>query len=111
MGEDKEPLILPNFVHDCNAGLLGLLVQFEHCGRDVTGCDDMLLVSNSRLDDSGVEGVGDQTDDQVVLCNLSIESFVVCDVERDWIGVLDSCSELLGTFEGSACYELVSSRS
>jgi hypothetical protein len=43
-----------------------------------------------------------------MLCNLSIKCFVVCNIERNGVGILDATGELLSTFEGSACYNVVS---
>lgn len=62
----------------------------------------MLLVSDGRLDDGGVVGVGDQADDQVVLGNGSIEGLFVVDVEGDGRGKVDTLGELLCLFESSA---------
>jgi hypothetical protein len=47
-------------------------------------------VSNGRLDDGSMEGVGYQADDEIVFCDFSIESFVICNIKRDRMSVLDS---------------------
>lgn len=62
----------------------------------------MLLLTDGGLDDGGVEGVGDQADDEVVLGNLSVESLVIVDVEGDGGGALDASGEGLGGLEGAA---------
>lgn len=62
----------------------------------------MLLVSDGRLNDGGVVGVGDQADDQVVLGDGSIESLFIVDVEGDGRGKVDALGELLCLFESSA---------
>jgi hypothetical protein len=49
-----------------------------------------------------VEGIGYKGDDEVILGNFSVESFVVCDIEVDRFGVLYSFGEFLCAFEGSA---------
>jgi hypothetical protein len=54
-----------------------------------------------------MEGIRDQADDQIVLCNFGIESVVICDVERDGMGVLDTFRELLSALEGSASYRII----
>ena len=51
----------------------------------------MLLLADGRLDDGGVEGVGDQADDEVVLGDLGVEGIIVGDIERDGGGSLDAC--------------------
>lgn len=68
----------------------------------------MLLLSDGRLDDGGVEGVGDQADDEVVLRKLGVQGLVVGDIERDGDGVLDTDGERLGGFESSASCRNVS---
>lgn len=91
-----------NLVHDGNAGCFGLGVELEHGRRDVAGGDHILLVADGRLDDGGVEGVGDQADDQVVLGHLGVQRLVVGHVERDGMRVLDALGELLGRGQGAA---------
>jgi hypothetical protein len=91
-----------NLVHDGDTRGLGLLVQLEHGRRDVARRDNILLVADGRLDDGGVEGVGDQADDKIVLSNLSVESLVVGYVERDGVSILDTLGELLSAGEGAA---------
>lgn len=44
----------------------------------------MLLLADSRLDNSGVVGIGDERDGNVDLGYFSIESFGVIDIELDW---------------------------
>lgn len=65
---------IKKFVHHCDSSLLGFLLQLKHGRRDVTCCDNILLVSYGRLDDGRVESVRNQSNDQVVFCNFSIES-------------------------------------
>jgi hypothetical protein len=62
----------------------------------------MLLLSDGRLDDDGVEGVGDQADDKVVLGELGVQGLVVGDIERDGGGIFDTGRERLGGFESPA---------
>lgn len=68
----------------------------------------MLLLTDGRLDDGGVESVRDQADDQVMLSNLSIEGLVVGDVEGDGVGILDALRERLCGLECSASCRSVS---
>ena len=63
----------------------------------------MLLGADSRLNNLGVEGVGDQGNGQVDLAHGLIKSLVIVDVERDGLGVLESFAEFLRALEGSAC--------
>jgi hypothetical protein len=67
----KEPT-QTDFIHDSDAGILALLVELQHSRRNVACGDDMLLLSDGRFDDGGVEGVGDQADDKVVLRELGV---------------------------------------
>ena len=100
-----------NLVHDGDAGGLGLGIELHHGGGDIAGGNDVLLLADSRLDDGSVEGVGDQADDEIVLGNLSIESLVVGDIERDGGGVLDALGELLSRGKSTAgCCALQVSR-
>lgn len=62
----------------------------------------MLLVTDGRLDDNGVESVGDQADDEVVLGHLGVQRLVVGHIERDGVRVLDALGELLGRGQGAA---------
>lgn len=100
-----------NLVHDGDAGILALLVELQHGRGNVAGGDDVLLLTDGGLDDSGVEGVGDQADDEVVLGDLGVEGLVVGNIERDGSGILDAGGESLGGLEGSAgCRVSVSGR-
>lgn len=85
-----------NLVHNRDASILCLLVELHHGGRHIAGSDDMLLLADSGLDDSGVEGIGDQADDEVMLGNLGVEGLFVGHIERDGVRVLDALRELLG---------------
>jgi hypothetical protein len=67
----------------------------------------MLLDLDGGLDDDGVEGVGNEGDDQVVLADLVLERGRVGDVEGDWAGVLETLGEGFGAGEGAAGFEEV----
>jgi len=95
--------IQTNLVHNRDAGVLGLLVELHHGGRDVAGGDDMLLLADGGLYDGGVEGIGDQADDKVMLGDLGVEGLVVGDIEGDGGRVLDALRQLLGRCLGPAC--------
>ena len=62
----------------------------------------MLLLVDCCLNDGGMVGVWDQTDDQCVLSNLGLESSGVVYIEGDWYGVGQTVGELLCGFEGTA---------
>jgi hypothetical protein len=68
----------------------------------------VLLVADGGLDDRCVEGIWDQGDDEVVLCDFGIESRLVGDVERDRVGIPDAFGELLRAFEGTASFSMSS---
>jgi hypothetical protein len=68
----------------------------------------MLLLSDCRLDDHGVVGIGDQADDKVVLRELGIQSLVVGNIERDRGSIFDTDRERLGGFECPASCRSVS---
>ena len=72
-----------NLVHDGDTSLLALLIQLHHGGGDVAGRDDVLLLADGRLDDGGVECVGDERDDNVDLGNLGVEGLSIVDVELE----------------------------
>lgn len=93
-----------NLVHDGDSGILALLVQLHHGGGDIARGHNILLVSNSRLDDGGMEGIRNQADDQVVLGDLSIQSLGVGNVERNGRRELHAGGETLSSLEGSASF-------
>jgi hypothetical protein len=62
----------------------------------------MLLGLDGGLDDKGVEGVGDERDDQVVLADLLLERIGVGDVEGDGAGVLETLGESFGAVKSTA---------
>ena len=62
----------------------------------------MLLGLDGGLDDEGVEGVGNEGDDKVVLADLLLERIGVGDVEGDGAGVLEAFGESFGAVEGTA---------
>jgi hypothetical protein len=80
-GEMVDTRVNTNLVHDGDTGLLCLCIKLHHRGRDVRGCDDILLLADSRLDDSSVVCVGNQADDDIDFGDFSIEGFVVVDIE------------------------------
>lgn len=101
-----------DLVHDRNAGVLALLVQGLHNITDVARRHNVLLVADGALDDIGVEGVGDEGDDEIDLGHCGIESLGVGDVEGDRVCIGDALTELLGGLEGTAgCAEYSQSES
>ena len=94
--------VQPNLVHDCDAGILGLLIQLLHRRRNITGCDDVLLVADGGLDDEFVECVGDQRDCDIDLGDFSVEGCAVVDIEGNGVAVGKALAELGGAFECSA---------
>lgn len=67
----------------------------------------MLLGADGRLDDQGVEGVGDQGDGDIVLRESLVEGLVIADIEGNGSGILEAFAELLGALEGSAGWSLL----
>jgi len=90
-----------NLVHDSDTSLLAVLVQLHHCRGDVRGRDNVLLGTDGRLDNQGVESVGDQGYGDIVLRESLVEGVVIADVEGDGSGVLEAFAELLRALEGS----------
>lgn len=62
----------------------------------------MLLGTDGGLDDDGVEGVGNQADNEVMLGELSIQSLFVGHIERDGGGILDAGGQGPGGLQGPA---------
>lgn len=91
-----------NLVHDSDASVLALLVKLLYGRGDVASSHNMLLLSDGSLDDSGVVGVGDQADDQVVLGELLVQGLVTGSIEGDGDGVLDAGRQNLCGFESPA---------
>ena len=96
--------IQTDLVHDRNACVDDLLFQLLHGVRDVTSCDYILLLADRRLDDCGMESIGNQGNDQVTLFDGSVKVGILRDVQRNRFGVLDAFAELLCAVECSACY-------
>lgn len=101
---EGEILTQADLVHDSDTSLLALGVELLHSGRNIGGGDNILLGADSRLDDGGVESVGDQRDDQVDLLHGLVESGIIADIKGDGLGVLEVASEGLGTLKGTASY-------
>jgi hypothetical protein len=95
-----------DLVHDRNARLFHLVLQLQHCRRDIAGCNHVLLLPNRRLDDSGVKRVGNQTDRQICPLHLFVEGLFIVHVKGDGSRVLNAFAELLRTLECSAGYML-----
>lgn len=57
-----------------------------------------------------MECVWDQTNDEVVLCDLSVEGLVIGDIEGDWAGELDTFAELPGRVESTTSSEELMAR-
>ena len=91
-------------MYHCYTGVLALLVQLHHCWRNVTSCDDVLLVSDRRLDDKIMKIVRNQGDEEAVHYNRSIECLFVRNIERDWGRKLDAFCLPLGAFKSSASW-------
>ena len=91
-----------NLVHDGDTSSLGLSIKLHHSRRDIAGCDNVLLVSDSRLDDGGMEGIWDQTDHEIDLCDFGVKVFLLVDIERDSLSVFDTSAKLLSTCKSSA---------
>lgn len=94
-----------NLIHDGDTGVLGLLVQLHHGRGYIARGNYVLLLADGGLDDCGMEGIGDQADNQVVLANLSIQCLVVGHIEGNGGGMLNTLGERLGGREGSASFE------
>jgi hypothetical protein len=82
--------IQANLVHDCDSCILGLLVEFQHGGRDIAGRYHILLVSYRRLDDTNVECVWNQANNQIMFGYGSIESLVVGGIQGNGSCELDA---------------------
>lgn len=92
-----------DLVHDCDAGVLCSLIQLKHGWRDIGSGDNVLLLADGRLDNSGMESVWDEGNDQVVFADSGVQSLLVGDIEGDWGSVLDAFGELLCALKGTAC--------
>jgi hypothetical protein len=62
----------------------------------------MLPLSNRALNDRRMERIRNKRDDQIVLCDLSVEGLLVPDIEGYWAGELDTFCLFLSAFECSA---------
>jgi hypothetical protein len=71
-----------NLVHDDDSRFLRLGVQLAHGGGNVARGDDMGLSLDGGLDNSGVKGVRDERNYQVVFRNSSLECRGIINVER-----------------------------
>lgn len=72
-----------DLVHHDDTGSLYLRLELLHGVRDVRGGDDVLLGLDRGLDDSGVEGVWNQGDDNVVLADSVEERIGIGYIQRE----------------------------
>lgn len=70
-----------DLVEHGDARLFSRSIKLHHGGRDVRGCDNVLLLADGGLDHSSVISVRNQADNNIDLSNLSIEGFSVVDIE------------------------------
>ncbi|KAB8349840.1 hypothetical protein FH972_023853 [Carpinus fangiana] len=91
-----------DLVEHGDAGCLGLVVELLHLRVDVRGGDHVDLVLDGRLEDGGVEGVGNERDDDVLACDGGVEGGRVVYIDRDGLCVLDALAELAGAVNGAA---------
>lgn len=66
-----------NLVHNSDPRILNLLFKLKHSWRDITRGNNILLVSNGRLDDGRVKGIWDQANDKIMFCYRRVEGFFV----------------------------------
>jgi hypothetical protein len=92
-----------DLVHNCDSCILALLIKLQHSRRDIRSGNDVFQLSYSRFDNGSMIRVWDQTDDQVVLCDLSIEGLLIANIERYWVGKLNTFGELFCRFEIPTC--------
>ncbi len=92
-----------DLVHNCDSCILALLIKLQHGRGDIRCGNNVLFLADSRFDNGSMVCIWDQTDDQVVLCDFSIEGFLVADIEGYRVGELDALGQLFGRFESSAC--------
>lgn len=92
-----------DLVHNCDSCILALLIKLQHGWGDIRCGNDVLQLAYSRSDNGGMVRIWDQTDDQVVLCDLNVEGLLVADIERYWVCELDAFGELFGRVESPTC--------
>lgn len=63
----------------------------------------MLLLAYSGSDNGGMVRIWDQTDHQVVLCDLNVEGLLVTNIEGYRVGELDTFGKLFGRVERPTC--------
>ena len=90
--EGERTWIQADLVHNRYASFLDLCFQLLHCGRNIAGCDDVFLLADCGFDDSGVIGVRNQGNNDVMFLDLLVQSCFVVDIERDCGGILDARS-------------------
>ncbi|KAH3667614.1 hypothetical protein OGATHE_003137 [Ogataea polymorpha] len=91
-----------DLVHHDNAGLLDGWLQLSQSRRDVGGGDDVgVLRLDCSPDDGSVVDVWNQRDDNIVLIDLSVQSILVSNVQRQCVG--NRACQFLGFRESSAC--------
>ncbi len=91
-----------NLVHDCDTCFLGGMVELCHRWRDIAGGDDMLPLTNGRLDHSHMVGVRDEADHQVMQLHLRVQLRCVRDIQSKRRDIREAISKLLGALQTPA---------
>ena len=91
-----------NLVEADQSGVLELLVEGGHGGVDVGGGDDVRLLVEGGLHDTGVVGVRDERDDDIVSLDGLSEGIGGADINGHGGGVGETGAELLSGSVGSA---------
>lgn len=60
-----------------DSGLFDIPSKFQHCRRDIARCDNVLFISNSRLDDSSVKSARDEADCRIMPRDFNVKGLVI----------------------------------
>jgi hypothetical protein len=93
-----------DLVHNNDSGVLGLLLESLHGGRNVRSGDNVLLVPDSALNNSSVVDVRNEGNHEVTVGDGGIEGSSIGNVNGDGLGTSEVGSHLLGGLESSASY-------
>lgn len=96
--------IKTNLVHYDDTSCLCFRIQLPHSWGYVAGSDYMCLAFDCGLNDSGVIGIGNKGDNDIICCDFLFKSSIVVDIQGNSGCPWQTVGQFLGFCECSAGY-------